>query len=402
MRNIHAHTTFLLPLIGLLMLCLEVSAEVTEKAGTTIGNAPNIVGTMVLEVQSGANYIRIEPNRLPATVKYMPEAPFGTIPTALLMGDTLEAQIYFEDCMMGWVWTIPEAEATALIGIVSHEPALIEASTVAINTTIIENRIEETACDSFVYDGVKYTESGEHTVKTETLPSGDTQVTILDLKINYTQRENETITQNTPYTAPSGKVLDKSGIYLDTVPLSNGCNLITKIDLTITTEEIQDADTTIYFCRGFNIEHDERLGEGYVRRYRPYVFQSPSEWDYMEGVILSGEPDRTLLDLRRAETNLYSHYVGELAPVSSIRWSVMYDGKGKYIPLTVTNEPQWVESGYVAVQVCFLCGEMYNTEIPTDIDQVSSGTVSVKRIENGRVVIIRGGEKYDIFGTKIQ
>ena len=136
-------------------------------------------------------------------------------------------------------------------------------------------------------------------------------------------------------------------------------------------------------------------------RYLPYVFESPAEWDFMEGVIVEREHDRTLMDLHRAEENLYAHYQKELTPISTIRWSVMYDGKGKYVPLTVTSEPQWIAAGHVAVQIGFLCGQMYNTEFPTDIDEVSTETVSTKRIENGRVVIIRGGAKYDVLGTRI-
>jgi hypothetical protein len=388
---------FCVPFVGLLMLCVEMSAAVAEKAGTTIANAPYIVDTMDLTVQSGANYIRIEPKYLPATVIYIPDALFGLIPEVIIMGDTLPKQLVFDDCLTVWKWTIPERETTAMVEIAAHEVALIQAAPMV---ETVENRITETACDSFVYEGVKYTESGEYTVKTEKLPSGETQVTILELTINHTLYEEETVAQYTPYTAPSGKVFEESGIYLDTVPMSNGCNRIITIKLTIMADDDQKADT-VYFCRGFNTEHDEIVSDGYVRRYRPYVFQSPAEWDFMEGVILDGEHERTLLDLKRAEKNLYDHYTGELTPVGSIRWSVLYDGQGQYVPLTVTNDPQWIATGHVAVQVYFLCGEMYNTEFPTDIDQVSLETVSTKRIENGRVVIIRGGAKYDVFGTKI-
>lgn len=386
-----------LPLIGLLMLCMGVSAAVTEKAGTTIANAPYITDTMLLEVQSGANYIRIEPKRLTATVKYLPDAPFGPIPAALLMGDTLPAQTYFEDCLTGWIWTIPASETTALVEIAAHESALIKACP---TVQTIEEHITETACDSFVYEGVKYTESGEYTVKTEKLPDGDTKVTILDLKINRTKYDEETASQCFSYTGPSGKVYRESGDYMDTVLMGNGCNHITTLHLTIKTDECYDADT-VFFCTGFNTSHDEVISEGYVRRYRPYVFQSPAEWDYMDGVILGGEHDRTLLDLHRAEENLYSHYVKELTPITSIRWSVLYDGKGKYEPLTVMSEPQWVKTGQVAIQIYFLCGEMYNTEFPTDIDLLPTDVAPIKRIENGRVVIIRSGAKYDMLGTKI-
>ena len=397
MRNARVHMRICLPLIGSLMLCMGASAAVTEKAGTTIANAPYITDTMLLEVQSGANYIRIEPKRLTATVKYLPDAPFGPIPAALLMGDTLPAQTYFEDCLTGWIWTIPASETTALVEIAAHESALIKACP---TVQTIEEHITETACDSFVYEGVKYTESGEYTVKTEKLPDGDTKVTILDLKINRTKYDEETASQCFSYTGPSGKVYRESGDYMDTVLMGNGCNHITTLHLTIKTDECYDADT-VFFCTGFNTSHDEVISEGYVRRYRPYVFQSPAEWDYMDGVILGGEHDRTLLDLHRAEENLYSHYVKELTPITSIRWSVLYDGKGKYEPLTVMSEPQWVKTGQVAIQIYFLCGEMYNTEFPTDIDLLPTDDAPMKRLENGRVVIIRSGVKYDMLGTKI-
>lgn len=397
MRNACVHMRFCLPIIGLLLLCAGASAAAAEKAGTTIANAPYITDTMELTVQSGGNYIRIEPKRLPATVAYMPDAPFGPIPDMIIMGDTLPKQVFFEDCLTAWMWTIPEGETTALVEIAAHEDATIKAMP---TVQTIEERIEETACDSFIYEGVKYTESGEYTVNTEKLPSGDMKVTILALKINHTQYAELTAEQCFSYTGPSGKVYRESGDYKDTIHLSNGCNKITTLHLTIKIDECYDADT-VFFCKGFNTIHDEVISEGYLRRYRPYVFQSPAEWDYMDGVILDGEHDRSLVDLRRAENNLRSHYVRELTPIESITWSVKYDKTDTYVPLTVTDQPQWIYAGQLAVQIQFLCGEMYNTEFPTDIDLLHAGDAPMKRIENGRVVIIRSGVKYDILGTKI-
>ena len=309
--------------------------------------------------------------------------------------------------------------------------------------------IEESGCDSIMIDDVRYTESGEY-VDTLDLPGGGRVVRTLLLTIGHTTYSTENASACGSYTSPRGKVYTETGDYTEKLTNASGCDSIISLHVTIGhttygeavltsceqytspwghvyTESgeyqeigvnvvgcdsivtlnltiVQDckAYDTVRFCRGYNTEHEEIAGDGLIRRYLPYVYQSPSEWDYMDGVILEGEHDRTLVDLRRAEKNLYNHYVGELTPVSSIRWSVVYDGQGQYVPLTVTNEPQWIATGHVAVQVYFLCGEMYNTEFPTDIDRVSLETVSTKRIENGRVVIIRGGAKYDLFGTKIQ
>lgn len=391
---------FCLPLIGLFMLCMSVSAMEMEKAGTTIANAPYIEDTMMLEVQSGANYIRIEPKRLPATVTYLPSAPFGTIPEMIIMGDTLPKQAFFGECEMGWIWTIPENEATALVGISSHEKAMIVAAPRSCSSTFGDTTA--VACDAFTWYGESLTTSGDY-AHVLTNAAGCDSIVTLHLTIRHATSGELTIEKCERYISPSGKEYTNSGTFTETISNVSGCDSVITINLTILHDCMGPTEyDTVFFCRGFNTEHEESMGDGMVRRYRQYVFQSPAEWDFMEGVIVAGEPDRTLLDLRRAEKNLYAHYVDGLTPVSAIRWSVQYDGKGKYEPLTVTDTPQWVETGHVAVQVNFLCGEMYNTEFPTDIEHISQDAVSMKRVENGRVVIIRGGVKYDILGTKIQ
>jgi len=309
--------------------------------------------------------------------------------------------------------------------------------------------IEKSGCDSIDIDGVSYYETGEY-IDTIDVPGGDRVIRTLRLTIGHTSYAEETAKACGSYTSPRGEVYTESGDYTETLPNVSGCDSIITLHVTIgqttygedtqtacvqyiapwgetytesgeytgTLENVSGCDSivtlhltiipdcssrdTVYFCRGFNSEREEIMADGTIRSYLPYTFESPAEWNYMDGVILKGAHDRTLVDLAHAEANLYAHYKGELTPISSIRWSVMYDGKGKYEPLTVTSDPQWIATGYIAVQVCFLCGEMYNTEFPTDIDQLSTGTESIKRMENGRVVIIRGGVKYDMFGTKIQ
>jgi hypothetical protein len=72
------------------------------------------------------------------------------------------------------------------------------------------------------------------------------------------------------------------------------------------------------------------------------------------------------------------------------------------VPVVVESAPQWIPAGHLAVQIQFLCGEMYNTEFPMDIDLLQQTSLPVKRIENGRVVIIRGDAKYNVLGTKIE
>ena len=342
MRNIRAHIVICLMLAASSMLCAQQFAP----AGITADKATRIAEPMTLTVQSGSNYIRFDEERLPAVVTYTSSEAFGPIPAAMAMGDTIEAELVFADCGMAWQWSIEKGEGDKIVEIKAHESASILALPHMCTPTYGDTTA--TACESFAWHGTTYTESAAPTY---------------------------------------------------TLTNAAGCDSIVTLRLTI--EHNCGSYDTAYFCRGFNTEHDEPVAGGIIMRYLPYVFESPAEWDFMEGVIVEREHDRTLMDLHRAEENLYAHYQKELTPISTIRWSVMYDGKGKYVPLTVTSEPQWIAAGHVAVQIGFLCGQMYNTEFPTDIDELSTETVSTKRIENGRVVIIRGGAKYDVLGTRI-
>ncbi|MBR6065341.1 MAG: hypothetical protein IKP57_02840 [Paludibacteraceae bacterium] len=449
MRDIRAHIVICLLLVMSSMLC----AQQLVPAGITADKANPITEPTMLTVQSGSNYIRFDEERLPAVVTYTSSEAFGPIPAALSLGDTIKAELVFADCGMAWRWTVEEGEGDKIVEIKAHESAVINAAPYMCNTTFGDTTA--VAYDSFTWYEETLTTSGDYThvltnaagcdsiltlhltieQATCTTTFGDTTAvaydsftwyeetlatsgdythvltnaagcdSILTLHLTIEQATcTTTFGDTTAVVCESfrwySQTLATSGDYTHVLMNAAGCDSIVTLHLTI--EHNCGSYDTAYFCRGFNTEHEELMAGGVIRRYRPYVFESPAEWDYMEGVIVEREHDRALVDLRRAEKNLYAHYVGQLTPISSIRWSVQYDGKGQYEPLTVTNNPQWIATGHVAVQISFLCGELYNTEFPTDIDQVSQEMVSIKRIENGRVVIIRGGAKYDMFGTKIQ
>ena len=396
MRDIRAHIMICLLLAVSSMLCAQQFAP----AGITADKATRIVEPTALSVQSGSNYIRFDEERLPAVVTYTSSEAFGPIPAALALGDTIKAELVFADCGMAWRWTVEEGEGDKIVEIKAHESAVINAAPYMCNTTFGDTTA--VAYDSFTWYEETLTTSGDYTHVLTNAAGCDS---ILTLHLTIEQATcTTTFGDTTAVVCESfrwySQTLATSGDYTHVLMNAAGCDSIVTLHLTI--EHDCGSYDTAYFCRGFNTEHEELMAGGVIRRYRPYVFESPSTWDYMEGVIVEREHDRALVDLRRAEKNLYAHYVGQLTPISSIRWSVQYDGKGQYEPLTVTNNPQWIATGHVAVQISFLCGELYNTEFPTDIDQVSQETVSIKRIENGRVVIIRGGAKYDMFGTKIQ
>lgn len=392
MRNARIHMMICLLLAAASMLC----AEELVPAGITADKANRITEPTALSVQSGSNYIRFDEERLPAVVTYTSSEAFGPIPAAMALGETIKAELVFADCGMAWRWTVEKGEGDKIVEIKAHESASILAVPHTCAPTYSEQF--ETACDSLLWHEEWRKASGDYEYVTKNADGCDSIIT-LHLTIHHATKGDTAVTACKTFVW-HGTTYTQSAEPTITLTNSHGCDSIVTLHLTI--EHNCGSYDTAYFCRGFNTEHEELMAGGVIRRYRPYVFESPAEWDYMEGVIVEREHDRALVDLRRAEKNLYAHYVGQLTPISSIRWSVQYDGKGQYEPLTVTNDPQWIATGHVAVQITFLCGELYNTEFPTDIDQVSQEMVSIKRIENGRVVIIRGGAKYDMFGTKIQ
>ena len=104
-------------LVVLLMMAGALSVYAYDPAGTTADRATRIVKPTILTVQSGSNYVRIEPDHLPATIVYMSDDMFAPIPAALMMSDTLQAERLFEDCRMGWKWTIGEEENAAIVEI---------------------------------------------------------------------------------------------------------------------------------------------------------------------------------------------------------------------------------------------------------------------------------------------
>ena len=379
-----------------LMVCLGVSiASAQSMAGSTVSTATPIVDTVILRVQSGMNHLRIEPNRLPATIVYTPDTAFGPVPSAL-MADTLEAEAFFDDCMMGWRWIIPAAEEAAWVTIAAHEDASI---TVSPTIKTAYNRITEQACDSLIVNGRKLTESGEYAIDTTLQENGDRLITVLELTIHETTYEEITEKTCVQYEGPSGKIYTESGEYRDSTLQANGCYHIALLNLSIHPHCMMY--DTIYFCSGLNTQHEETVNDWLVRRYLAYLYESPGDWDYMDGVILATETNRSYVDLHRAEENLRAHYVGKLSPIESIAWSILYADATVYTPIEAGDAPQWLDEGMLALQVQFRCGEIYNNEFPMAIDEIETELMPVKRVENGKVVIVRGGERYTILGIKL-
>ena len=437
-------TVYILPMT----LPADMLEAKAQPAGTTAGTATRISGPAKLSVQSGGNYVSLEPETLPATVVYMPDAAFGPVPEALMMGSMLPTQAVFADCYQGWAWQLPQSDKAQIAEVRAHENATVfvvpentpvpecdDTDTTAVVTGSIDwygktytetgkysitkvtadgceythtlhltvstlPHVTETrqGCGTVEVDGTVYTAS---TMLTDTVDiDGQQTVRTLVINVNHATTGELKIHECSAYTAPWGETYAQSGKYTYTIKNVAGCDSLVTLHLTI--DDCDATYDTVYFCAGQNTEHDETVGLGRIMRYLPYVYESPAAWGgYMEGVIIQSELTRTLVDLNRAERNLYEHYKDELTPVRSVSWSLRPDGQSEYRPVVVENAPQWMEAGVLAMTVRFLCGEMYTANFATDITNTGAVSIPCKVLENGQVIIIRGGKKYTVFGQRV-
>ena len=101
------------------------------------------------------------------------------------------------------------------------------------NTQYAEESI--VACDSYIWNGETYTESGEY-VYTTTATTGCDSIVTLHLTINQTQYAEETVTACDSYTW-NGETYTANGEYVYTTTAANGCDSIVTLHLTINKSE---------------------------------------------------------------------------------------------------------------------------------------------------------------------
>lgn len=424
-------------LILIQQIAIAAMGQTLKPAGTTPDQATRVTRTTTLSVQSGGNYIRIASDNLPAVVTYMPDTAFGPLPVAIMEEDTLEAKIAFDDCAMTWTWEVGKDDRTKIVEILAHENAslLVKPTVCPMSTDTVVNDVWDrfewrgtvytesgdytishetdycswtetlyltlhkttydtyvaSGCESITYHGKRYTESG---VYADTLPdgAGNRTITTLNLTIYHPTRGEETLTASDSLYW-NGKWYNKSGDYTYQTKNAGGCDSVATLHLTV--------HHTVYFCPGMHVE-EEVMEDGVKTKYVAYKMESPSPDWYMEGVILEKQPDKALVDFRRAEQNLKEHYQLPLVPLTDIIWTFRSTDNDDSYVMEVKNEPQWVEAGTVSVVVRFLCGAPYYSGFQTDMESVDYPVRPAKVMENGMVIILRGGKRYNVLGTKIQ
>ncbi|MBR6551153.1 MAG: hypothetical protein IKT71_08145, partial [Paludibacteraceae bacterium] len=106
----------------------------------------------------------------------------------------------------------------------------------------------ETACDSYVWNGETYTESGEYTYTT-TAANGCDSVVTLHLTINRSITTEETEVACDSYTWTDGKTYTESGTYYQYLKTVHGCDSTVTLYLTI--NQTQYAEETITACDSY-------------------------------------------------------------------------------------------------------------------------------------------------------
>lgn len=259
----------------------------------------------------------------------------------------------------------------------------------------------------YVWRGKTYTESGTYPFSGTTVAGCDSIVT-LHLMLRKPTAGEETLTAVGSYTW-HGVTYTESGTYTYQTTNVAGCDSTATLHLTITEPPIVHVDTVQeYFCpKSGIVEHVDITSNPRIQ-YIQYVYEKPiREW-YMEGVIMDAANNGAYVDFRRAEENLDAHYQVPLMPVTAVFWRYQKRGEPSLSDLTISaQQPQWVERGTISMEVQFQCGQRYYDSFTVgnmteDVDQIENNEQPIKHVENGQVVIIRGGVKYNALGTRIE
>ena len=282
-------------------------------------------------------------------------------------------------------------------------------STVTMYLTIYHATTSDTtatACDSFEWYGQTYEQSGEynHTFDGGNIHGCDSVVT-LHLTINHANSSVETRTEYESYEW-NGVTYTESGNYTFETKNAAGCDSTATLHLTIKELPTFSYDT-VYFCQGYNTEHEELISETQIRRYRKYRYESPAEWSYRDGLVVATQEHRIQLDLRHVEESLEAYYIGELEPIKKISWIYRKDGETALENLTSAAEPIWKDYGYLTIEVRFICGHVFAETIKAGstegVEDIDADDTSVRKIlKDGQIYILRGNTKYTIEGLKIE
>lgn len=135
--------------------------------GKNVSDAPTVSVRSTANVTEGdENFFALDDIYLPTTVYYLPDTAFGPIPYLIQYpsGDTLKAEMTFEDCRMAWRWTVEQTSEQAeklYFYFSTHETATAEIIPVCI--PVHTDLPDVSACTSYAWGDTTIYDSGDYT-----------------------------------------------------------------------------------------------------------------------------------------------------------------------------------------------------------------------------------------------
>ena len=283
-----------------------------------------------------------------------------------------------------------------------HTLNLTVNRTYAVDTTVAVCATE------YTWRGTTYTQSGNYPFNGKTKALCDSIVTLhLTLKQATSEEIYKTIYEGESYVGICGEYF-KSGDYTCIILNAAGCDSTIILHLTTQPKPVHYDTIESYFCsKSGIIEHVDTTADPRIW-YKPYSYVKPQQEVYMANALTNATNEGAYVNFRKIEQNLDAYYVEPLMPVTAIFWRYQPRGQASLEDLIVeANQPQWVATGTVSLEVQFFCGQRYYGsftvgDMDQALDQTQNAEIPVKRIENGQVIILRNGAKYNLLGTKIQ
>lgn len=283
-----------------------------------------------------------------------------------------------------------------------HTLDLTVNRTYAVDTTV------SVCASDYTWRGTTYTQSGNYPYNGKTTALCDSIVTLhLTLKQATGADVYKTIYEGEKYIGICGEYW-KKGEYTCTIKNAAGCDSTITLHLDVQPKPVHFDTVVSYFCTKSGIvEHVDTTADPRIW-YKPYTYVKPTQELYLANALSHATNDGADVNFRTIEANLDAYYVEPLMPVTAIFWRYQPRGEASLEELNIeANQPQWVAAGTISMEVQFFCGQRYYGSFAVGekdqaIDQTQSTEKPIKRVENGQVVIIRGGIKYNLLGTKIQ
>ena len=298
-------------------------------------------------------------------------------------------------------------------GYFAYDDVAVRFPKTTVEPVVVE--YTETACDSYIWNGNTYTESGDYTV---TLPTeqGRDSIEILHLTINQSETAEETIVTCDSYEW-NGAVYTESGDYVFNTTTIAGCDSVVTLHLTILPEAVVENEELVLCPSELPYEwYGQSLTE--VGSYTATEQYTGMECDsvvheltlniYVQTlpasvtlpIVRTGE----LINVEVPTAEINAHIAAEswYAPNAVVAWYIQSDDTWNVL----TDEP--VNAGISEVVLKYAvesdCGNVESQEmnisvITTAVENIQSNTTDTyKIIRDNQLLIIRNGKAYNVLG----